>query len=369
MIDRRSFLAGLGAALSLDSAAARSGTPAPVFLSAAMDDGDGAAVAAFDLDGRLLFRTRLPARGHDMAPRPGSSDVVVFARRPGNWAAVVDRATGAVRQVITTPPERHFFGHGVFSPDGRLLYATENRVDTGEGALGLYDAAAAYRRVGEMPTHGLGPHDLALMPDGALLVANGGTRTQPGTGREILNAGAMRPSLALVDRESGEARAVVDLGPDLRPLSIRHLAVAPDGQAAFACQWEGDPGAGPPLVGLLDRGGAARFLDMPDDDLAALDDYVGSVAVSGCGTIVAATSPRGGTIAFWHRASGRFLGRRPGRDACGIAPVPSPAAGAGTFLVSSGNEGVRIVPVDPEEARRLSPALSAIAWDNHLRAV
>ena len=85
----------------------------------------------------------------------------MFARRPSNWAAVVDRGTGRVRLVVTTPPERHFFGHGVFSPDGRLLYATENRAgiddpDAGAGVLGIYDAGAGYRRVGERPTHGSG---------------------------------------------------------------------------------------------------------------------------------------------------------------------------------------------------------------------
>ncbi|GJD96092.1 DUF1513 domain-containing protein [Methylobacterium iners] len=371
MLDRRSFLASLGAALAagLDPRAARAGAAPPVFVSAAMEsgDGEGAAIAAFDLDGGLLFRTRLPARGHDVTARPGSPEIVVFARRPGNWAAVVDRGTGTVGRVITTPPERHFFGHGTFSPDGRLLYATENRVRTGEGALGLYDATAGYRRVGELPTHGIGPHDLALMAGGLLLVANGGTRTHPETGREILNPDGMRPSLALIDPSTGEARNRVDLGPALRPLSIRHLAVAGDGEAVFACQWEGDRAEGSPLVGLLDRSGATRFLDMPEEDLASLDNYVGSVALSASEGIIAATSPRGGTAAFWERASGRYLGRRPLRDVCGIAPVRDGPGAREAFLVSSGHEGARVMAIDAPEARRLAGALPAMAWDNHLR--
>lgn len=123
------------------------------------------------------------------------------------------------------------------------------------------------------------------------------------------------------------------------------------------------------MLGLLDKEGRARLLDMPDDDLATLDNYVGSVAVSACGTVVAATSPRGGTIAFWGRASGRYLGRRRGRDACGIAPVLTAAGGVRTFMVSSGNEGVRLVPVEAGHAERLSGQLSPVAWDNHLRAL
>ncbi len=213
MLDRRSFLTALGTSLAgvhlPPRRAFAESRSQRLFVSACLDSNDrsAASVAAFDGDGRLIFSTRLPARGHDATARPGSPEIVVFARRPGNWAAVVDRTNGAVLRVVTTPPERHFFGHGVFSADGRLLYATENRVGAadahaGEGVLGVYDATAAYVRVGEMPTHGLGPHDLAFLPGREtrhIVVANGGTRTQPGSGREILNAEAMEPSLAVVD--------------------------------------------------------------------------------------------------------------------------------------------------------------------------
>src|SRR5438552_1061500 len=78
--------------------------------------------------------------------------------------------------------------HGAFSADGSLLYATENDNLTGSGLIGIYDATAGYRRLGEMSSRGIGPHDLALMPDGmTLAVANGGLRTLPESGREVLN--------------------------------------------------------------------------------------------------------------------------------------------------------------------------------------
>ncbi|NNM73401.1 DUF1513 domain-containing protein [Enterovirga aerilata] len=374
MIERRTFLAQLGATLAAGMAAgsARGGILPPVFISAAMrsSDRDGAAVNAFDLDGRLLFSTRLPERGHDATARPHAAEIVVFARRPGNWAAVIDRATGTVRQVITSPPGRHFFGHGAFSPDGRLLYATENLIATGEGVLGIYDAAAGYLRVGEMPTHGLGPHDLGLLPDGAMLVANGGTRTQPETGREILNPDSMRPSLAVVDLEGGEPRHVVELGRNLRGLSIRHLAIASDGQAAFACQWEGSPDEGPPLVGLFDPEAGARFLDMPEDDLAALDNYVGSVALSAGESLIAATSPKGGTVAFWDRASRRYLGRKRLPDVCGVAPALGQPSGSELFVVTSGHGGAYLAGAGPRGPDRFGDAaLGREAWDNHVLAL
>ena len=40
---------------------------------------------------------------------------------------------------------RHFFGHGVFSPDGKLLYATENDFEAARGVIGVYDVRPATR--------------------------------------------------------------------------------------------------------------------------------------------------------------------------------------------------------------------------------
>lgn len=377
MLDRRGFLAALGAALSAPASsswAAELQRERPVYLSACRDPQDPAqaAVAAFSGDGELLFATRLPSRGHDAVARPGTDEVVVFARRPGNWAAIVDLATGAVGRVVTSPPERHFFGHGAFSTDGRLLYATENLIATGQGVLGVYDASAGYRRVDERPTFGVGPHDLAFLPGGRhIVVANGGTRTHPATGREILNPETMEPSLSVVDPRSGEILRKIELATALKGLSIRHLAIAADGEVVFGCQWLGEPLDGPLLVGVMDRDGRTRFLDMPEDALPALNNYIGSVALSAGDGIVAATSPKGGAVAFWDRSSGRYLGCRAMRDVCGVAPAPPVAREVkrAGFLISSGHGGVSRAAADGS-ASSLVPiggaALRKMSWDNHL---
>jgi hypothetical protein len=181
----------------------------------------------------------------------------------------------------------------------------------------------------------------------------------------------MEPSLAVVDALSGEAILKRELGPDLRGLSIRHLAVAADGETVFACQWEGDPTDGPLLVGALAPGGATRFFEMPDDDLSALDNYVGSVALDASERIVAATSPRGNAVAFFERASGRYLGRRPLSDVCGVAPVgPALPEDGDLFVVSSGHGTVALASAVRADLARLSgSALGAYAWDNHILAL
>ncbi len=96
---------------------------------------------------------------------------------------------------------RHFFGHGVFSPDGALLYATENDFDNAAGMVGIYDARSGFARIGEFPTHGVGPHELLLLGDGrTIAIANGGIETHPDFGRAKLNLPTMKPSFVLVDR-------------------------------------------------------------------------------------------------------------------------------------------------------------------------
>ncbi|MCB8823247.1 DUF1513 domain-containing protein [Microvirga rosea] len=369
VIDRRSFLGALGAAVagSFYPRRAYAAGERPLFVSACFAGENAASVAVFSLDGEMLFNTRLPDRGHDIALRPASSDLVVFARRPGNWAAIVDRMSGEVRQVVTSPEGRHFYGHGVFSADGALLYATENHVAAGDGVLGIYDARNGYRRVGEMPSFGVGPHDLAYLPGNRhIVVANGGIRTNPQTGREILNKDQMEPSLAIVDPSSESVLLKVDLGPDLKGLSIRHLAVSPRGETLFGCQFTGDDTEMPALVGTLMPDGKSRFLEMPDDALDAMRNYVGSVALDASGTFAAATSPVGNTIAFWNLDTGRFLGRRRMSDVCGVVAAPMD----GVFLATSGNSGVSLAPVAQDQLKSLGGTeLGRWVWDNHVVSI
>jgi hypothetical protein len=199
-----------------------------------------------------------------------------------------------------------------------------------------------------------------------MVVANGGIKTHPETGREMLNKDSMEPSLALIDAERQTVLASVDFGPRLKGLSIRHLAVTPGGETVFGCQFEGDRDEMPALVGTMTPDGKTRFLEMPEDDLDAMNNYVGSVTLDASGTLAAATSPRGNAIAWWDLSTGRYLGRRRMSDVCGIAPAPT----SGVFLATSGNAGVRLAPVAGADLAPLGGSeLDRWIWDNHLRRI
>ena len=269
----------------------------------------------------------MPARGHSFAIDAAGGRAVVFGRQPGFFALGfgLDGAAGPVE--LDLPQDRHFFGHGAFFDDGRLLAATENDFDGGRGVLGIYDASAgAYRRVGEFDCGGIGPHEVLLLPDGkTLCVANGGILTHPDYGKLELNLDTMRPSLAYLDAASGKLLERVELDPALHRLSIRHLAVAADGAVWFGCQYMGPAGDRPALVGRHRRGQAPELFPGPGDALRQMRNYIGSVAVDAAGAVVATSSPVGGQIMYWDAASGRSLGATAVADGAAWRR-PAPAA-------------------------------------------
>jgi uncharacterized protein len=368
VIDRRQILQGLAAVVAAGQVpgSARANAPA-LYVSCRMDAEGKASAAMFSSDGMELFSTILPSRGHDATARPASGEVVVFARRPGNWFIVVDAAQGRLASTVLAAKDRHFYGHGVFTPEGRLLYATENDTVSGNGVLGIYDSSDGYRRIGEIPSRGIGPHDIAFLPGGkTLVVANGGLRTLPETGREILNKDDMKPNVALIDWQHDQILAIFELDPKLRALSIRHMAIARDRTIAFGCQYQGNPNDLPPLVGTVGTTGKVTLFDMPETELLGMANYVGSMSLDSSEEIVAATSPQGGSVALWNRVSGEFLTRERMNDVCGIAALPK----AHDFLLTSGNDGVRSLADGAETLPRISSdRLQSWIWDNHLLPV
>ncbi|MBT0958502.1 DUF1513 domain-containing protein [Alphaproteobacteria bacterium KMM 3653] len=355
--DRRGFLTGLLAA-SLAPRLTWADAGDPAYLAAAREADGTFALFGLSLNGTDLFRIPLPARGHAAAAHPTRPEAVAFARRPGTYALVINCVDGNVMHRLTAPKGRHFYGHGTFIDDDTLC-CTENDVATGEGRISLWSRSAGYARIGDIPSGGIGPHDIKLMPDGkTLVVANGGILTHPDTGREKLNLDTMRPNLSYVDPASGPVETIT-LPPELHQNSIRHLDLRADGLVAFAMQWEGELGAPVPLLGLHIRGpnpiDAEPILAEPAPaDLAALKGYAGSVSFDGTGKRIAITSPVGGKMLVHDLEGGDWLWPR--RDVCGVASSPS------GFLVTDGLGGVfRIIG---EQAENL--ALANRAWDNHL---
>jgi hypothetical protein len=363
---RRTFLAGAGAAggglvaaLALRAGRAR-GAPGPLYVSCRAEGEAANFVTGFDPAGRVRFDLPLPGRGHAIAFHPRRPEGVAFARRPGYFAVVFDHAEGVALRRIDAAAGRHFYGHGAYSADGRHLFTSENHVATGQGRIGIHDAADGYRRVGELPSHGIGPHDLCLMPDGkTLAAANGGIATDPDFGRAKLNLESMRPTLAFVDPATGAELDGFALGPRLHRLSIRHLDAAPDGRVAVAMQYEGDRRDLVPLVGVFE-GGAIRLFEESAPLARRLRHYTGAVAFDPSCRLIALSSPRANVFTVWDAASGALLHEVPIRDGCGVTRGLAP----GEFLMTGAAGRVERFDALRGVAESV-PVDRAGDWDNH----
>ncbi|RWM12349.1 MAG: DUF1513 domain-containing protein [Mesorhizobium sp.] len=357
LIDRRDFLraAGVGfVAAMVPSAWAKTLAADAVFATAFVKRDGGYGAAILSEAGKVLHAIDLPARGHDVTFDPVSKRSVVFARQPGTFAVVFDHTGRDEPLTIASASGRHFFGHGVFSTDGALLYATENDFDNAAGVVGVYDARAKFKRVGEFPTYGMGPHELLLLGDGrTIAIANGGIETHPDLGRAELNIATMKPSYVLVDRLTGDLVEKHELPPALHQLSIRHMDIDKSGTVWFGCQYRGPGTDSPLLVGRAARGKELQLLDMPQDVLSGFRNYIGSVAANPAAGTVAVSSPEGNSLAVIDAASGRIVATNALAEVCGLAPDGE------SFMATSGTGQI----VEAGGATRSEPNY---VWDNHM---
>ena len=156
------------------------------FVSAARRVAGDYCVLLLRADGSVAREIALSERGHDIAVDRRFGRAVVFARRPGTFAVAFDLEGKVSPTVFTSDEGRHYYGHGAFSRDGRLLYASENDIAGARGVIGIYNVALNYKKIGEHPSHGLGPHEIILLRDGkTLAVANGGLDTVPDAGHWV----------------------------------------------------------------------------------------------------------------------------------------------------------------------------------------
>jgi len=325
LIDRRSFLRAAGlafvAGLPAKGAFALSRSDA-VFATGFRAPDGGFGLALMSERGEFIDRIDLPGRIHGLGYSAASGRVVAFALRPGTFALVVDVAGKAEPVIITAVDGRHFYGHGCFSPDGRRLYASENDFDGNRGVIGVYDATDGFSRIGEFPAHGIGTHDMSVSDDGGtIVIANGGIETHPDFGRTKLNLDRMEPSLVLLDARDGRLIEKHALPPELRQLSTRHLATMGDGRIWFACQYEGARTDRPPLAGSFARGEPLSFVDLPEETIDGLGNYVGAIAANRAEGLIGLSSPRSGMAVTLDARTGRLLRQERMADAAGIAPA------------------------------------------------
>lgn len=329
-------------------------------LSAFSTHGGGHFVAVLNPDGRIRHQLTVPSRGHGACFSDDRRRALFFARRPGNWVLLMDPETGARLAQTEAAPGRHFYGHGAFSHDQRLIYTSENDFENQRGVIGIYDAQSL-KRLGEWDSHGIGPHEIGrLNQSNTLVVANGGILTHPDTGRLKLNLDTMRPSLTYLDLANG--RRLDSVTPPHPQLSLRHLCVSPSDEVFVAAQFEGPRNRKLPLVFSHRQGqDLSPLRGQPEEERLSIQDYVASIALSQDGQTLLTSEPRGNRVNLWNAEAKCWL------KSLGLPDIGGVSAGsdANLMMATSGTGAVFEISIRDQTLKRLQqyPSLN---WDNHL---
>ncbi|MBB3048259.1 hypothetical protein FHR99_002533 [Litorivivens lipolytica] len=351
---RRQILGGClaGLALSLTGTVA-AGSKRRIY-SAASDRNNRHFLCCW-AEGELQFKVASSGRGHDVLLNVHTNSALYFARRPGTWLTVLDAHSGELQASVTSPAGRHFYGHGTLIQQGEILLTSENDfANGGQGVIGIYDCRDNYRRIGEFASGGIGPHQIATMPNGrTLVVANGGILTLPGSNRDKLNLDSMQPNLSYIDSRTGQLLGQYQ--PPHPQLSLRHLDVNNAGEVTVGAQFEGDTAQTLPLLFRHWGEDTLQPLSASDTVWRSHNHYIASVASAG--DTVIATSPRGNCISRWR--NGQFEKLEHLNDVAGVAFDPQRNA----FVTSNGRG--QLVHVD-QQGLSLTGRVADLRWDNHM---
>ncbi|BFM16190.1 DUF1513 domain-containing protein [Maricurvus nonylphenolicus] len=324
-------------------------------------------VAGLTPMGKKLFAINIPQRAHDSLFLPVSQQAIFFSRRPGNTLYIVNVNTGELQHKIECPAGRHFYGHGCNSTDGRYLFTTENAYTqqpgkSQQGVIGIYDITDNFRRVSEISSYGIGPHQLGQLSDGkTLVVANGGILTHPLRGREKLNLDTMQPSLAYID--SGSGVLVDQFFPEHHQQSIRHLDIGPDDTVVVGLQFQGSKEQILPLAYRHNGEDKLQPLQADTATWQQHQQYIASVCIDNSGQRLVISSPRGGIASCWNLTSNRLISINSQRDGAGVAFNPT----ANAFVLSNGQGQLTSLQADNYQRQaEHSYFFKQHIWDNHL---
>jgi hypothetical protein len=316
--------------------------------------------AAINSQGEIVNTVNLPARGHDslaLPHKPGHA--LVFARRPDRFAVEVDFIKGQITHTIQSQDDSHFYGHGVFSKNGDYLYTTENLYDKKQGMVVVRDAKT-YQVIDRFSSGGIGPHELALMPDGkTLVVANGGIETHPDQPRKKLNLTTMQPNLAYLDTATG--KVLSSYTPPDNQLSIRHLTVRADGAVFTGAQYQGRKSNVQPLVFSHQGENNLQAFGASHSELYKMQQYTASLLVKN--NLLCVSCPRGSHLSFWDTKSHSFIGQQTFSDVSGLA------YSNGKMLASSGKGVLKKLDRTHPITGPASINSLTLKFDNHMTMI
>jgi hypothetical protein len=327
-------------------------------------------MGVIDFEKMTLDHIQVPFRGHSIIQDSHQrGHAVMFAQKPGRNSCLVDIRHKKLLHVWNSTKGKSFYGHGVFSPDGRSLFSTETDVETGDGRITVRDTKN-FDYIGEFPSGGKDPHELRLSPDGkTLIIANGGLGgdLHDFHGKPYFNNNHIDSSLCFVDLKTGMLIKKFRLSNPQQ--SIRHLCVFNNGDVALGMQLvvrsDGQSFTNKALCGFLGNNQAA--IAEAEDEKGLFHEWGDHVlSVNGIAekSIMAMTHPFGDSVSFWNSSTGKLIR---------AADVPGGPGGLAMtsdgkyFVITASSGSTHLLSTQlSERAVEVGELSTPFSWDAHL---
>lgn len=335
-------------------------------------------VATIDIRTGAVSQIPIPMRAHSVVQHATNPDIVVaLAQRsqfrdgmamplPGTDSCEVSLSEQRVTRIFRCNEGRHFYGHGVYTTDGSVLFTTENNfADGGAGVLTARDATTL-QSIGQLPTHGIDPHEIRMIQQGRVaVIANGGERTHPDYPLVVLNPDDRESSISWVDMQSGSLLDQVRLPGT--GYSLRHIDADDQGSLAIALQdGEADVDGDNVPVAVRFRGGELRLLSGPPGLAARTGYHALSVALMPNIQRAMVTHPNGHCVTLWDLETGSWVDTIEIPGPTGVALTPDRRS----FLISSAMGSLyRADAENPQSWVEIPDPEVDVQWDSHLTNV
>jgi hypothetical protein len=301
-MQRRRFceLIGEAAALGLVSpTVASAGAGAKRLLLSPQNPPCQLGIGGFDLDSNEFFEIALDFEAHIVMQHPIEKHLAVaFPQYPGGTrAALLDLKNRKVIEHIPALPGSIFYGHGVFSDDGKLMYSSELDPKDSRGIVSIRDFKSG-KYLGNFPTFGTGPHDLKIIRNGsAMLIVNSGFIDEAYKEK-------IRPENEVVCVDIKAQKELWRYEPPKVRQFIQHVAMNDKEEVAIGFVNVGDESL--VNVAIRKKDGTATFPAETATPAEIYGKYAFGLAISPNGEILGTAHPDG-IVNLWEMASGKLI--------------------------------------------------------------
>jgi hypothetical protein len=236
---------------------------------------------------------------HGVIKNPHANHKVLVFEKKGAGGAEIDLKDNKITTRIKPSKGCAFYGHGAYSVDGKLVYATEYDEESYVGKMTVRDADD-FSVVGEFPTHGEWPHDCQFIDEGkTVAITNGGGNID----------GGATPNVSYVEVGTGKLVEKIEFESEF--INAGHLIISPNGDLAVGhAMREGlDTREAMGALSLRPKDGKFKTMVTPAAVTGAMKGETLSLCMNHKKKLVAATNPYGspaGLITFWNYETQKY---------------------------------------------------------------